>query len=91
MNFAPQRDWELFGSLKREQLQKKMLTYTPEQRLDEYADIFETVIELRGQTGIEFQARNLWQEKLAIRNRLVENYRRLEQFHRGNATKANAS
>ncbi len=91
MNFAPQRDWEYFGSLKREQLREKMTGYTPEQRLDEYSDIFETVSELRSHTGIDYRTGHLWEEKLAIRNRLVENYRKLDQFRRGYSTEANAS
>ncbi len=91
MNFAPQRDWEQFESLKREQLREKMTAYTPVQRLDEYADIFETVVELRSRTGIDYRTGHLWEEKLAIRDRLVENYRKLEQFRRGHSTEANAT
>ena len=86
MNFAPLRDWEHFGALKRAQLQKKMVAFTPEQRLDEYADVFETVIELRSHTGIDYRARHLWEEKIAIRNRLVGNYCKLEPFRRGYST-----
>lgn len=91
MNFAPQRDWELVGSLKREQLREKMIAYTPEQRLDEYADIFETVVELRSHTGFDYRTEHLWNEKIAIRNRLIECYRKLEQYRRGTSTQANAS
>ena len=78
MNFASQRDWEYFESLKREGLRAKMAAATPEQRLDEYAEIFETVVELRSNTGIDYRTMQLWKEKLAIRDRFVECYRELE-------------
>ncbi len=91
MNFAPLRDWEHFGALKRAQLQKKMVAFTPEQRLDEYADIFDAVTELRSHTGIDYRTEQLREEKLAIRNRLIESYRKLEPFRLGYQIKKNDS
>ncbi len=67
-----------------------MTVYTPEQRLDEYSEIFETVMELRSHTGFDYRSGQLWEEKLAIRNLLVENYRKLEQFSHGYSTEADA-
>ncbi len=86
MHFAPERDWEYFATLKREQLRKKMIASTPEERLDQYADIFESVVEFRSHTGIDYRVAQRWEEKLELRNRLVEKYIKTESSRLGYST-----
>lgn len=91
MSFAPQRDWESFESLKREHIRRKTASYTDEERLDEYADIFETMTEIRSQTGIDYRTEERWQEKLANRRKMLECFRKLDEWRNGAKAEADAS
>lgn len=85
MNFAPNRDWELYRSLvSQHDVDPKR---RPEERLQVYADFFNTIVQLRVCQPRSRFDRSRWEDKLAVRRKTLVALLALDEWNReGNVT-----
>ncbi len=78
MTFVPQRDWDFYRSIASQY--DVPIERTPEERLQVYADFFNTIVQLRAQEprSSAFD-RSRWEEKLLVRRRIVASLQGMEK------------
>lgn len=81
MRFAPQRDWDFYRSIASQH--DVSVERTPEERLQVYADFFNTVAHLRAhQPRSSAFDQNRWDEKLLVRRKVVAALQGMEKWNR---------
>lgn len=78
---APRQDWAFYDAAVRPHELERLGRMTPAEKFALYEDMFELVT--AGRIGTEEWARleeMRWQEKLRIRNKMVEAFRKLDEF-----------
>jgi hypothetical protein len=81
MTFAPRHDWKAYEALTAESDAERLRALTPEEKFAIYADMFRIAREARNGPGDwERLDRYLWEEKVAIRLRMVEAFRKMDQL-----------
>jgi hypothetical protein len=77
---APQQDWPLYQSMSTAADRAWLRSLSPAQRFAIYQAFFNAIHNARGGGGDRQRlARSRWQEKLAIRRRMVEAFQQLDQ------------
>ena len=78
MRFVPQRDWDFYRSMASQY--DVSIERTPEERLQVYADFFNTVVQLRAHKSRSSAFdRSRWEEKLLVRRRIVAALQGMEE------------
>jgi hypothetical protein len=83
MSFAPRQDWALFRELTRQADADWLRRLTVDERFEMYCDLFNIVREARqGPGDWEKLDRWAWEQKVALRLRMVEAYQKLDELRR---------
>jgi hypothetical protein len=78
---APKQNWSLYRQLTRQSDAEWIRSLTPSERFDLYADLFATICEARRGEGDWKRLEEWhWKEKVAARLRMVEAFRKLDEF-----------
>jgi hypothetical protein len=78
---APKQNWSLYRQLTRQSDAEWIRSLTPSQRFDLYADLFDIIWQSRQGSGDWKRLEEWhWKEKVAMRLRMVEAFRKLDEF-----------
>jgi hypothetical protein len=92
MAIAPQHDWQLYEAATRESDAQWARQLTPEERFAIYRDFFNvTHAAKRRRRNSESIDRWSWDEKLALRRRMVEAFSKLDEMQRERSAAKDAS
>ena len=84
MSFAPQQDWCYVESRSRASEAARLRAMTPNERFAVYADLFNALWAARQKIPRDWKRLDQWrwEEKLALRRRMVEAFTKLDQMRR---------
>lgn len=84
MSFAPQHDWSYVESRSRESEAARLRSTTLAERFAVYADMYNMLWTARQSAPGDWDRleRWRWEEKLALRGRMVEAFTKLDQLRR---------
>lgn len=85
MAIAPQQDWSYYEAKSREATAKWLRSISWDERLAIYEDMFNVFWDARREMPGDWERLNHWQwnEKVAVRRRMVETYRKRDERLRG--------
>jgi hypothetical protein len=84
MSFAPQHDWNYYDNVVESHETNRVSNLSPFERFQIYEDYFETLYKSKqGLVDREAMERLRWQEKQALRDKLVAAYQALDKVSRG--------
>jgi len=84
MVVVPQQDWSYVESRSRETEAARLHAMTPAERFAVYADMYNTLWAARQNVPGDWERLDQWrwEEKLAVRRRMVEAFSKLDQMRR---------
>ena len=92
MPIAPQQDWAHYEGRSQESDAERLRTMSPQEKFAVYADMFNILWTARQKIPGDWKRleEHRWQEKLAIRQRMVESFRKLDEWRRERAAADNS-
>jgi len=84
---APQQDWSYYEARSRAANAEWLRSLTSAERLAMYEDLFQIYWDARRNSSGNLHQldQSQWDEKLAMRRRLIEAFRRMDEHQRGSA------
>lgn len=79
MGFAPQHDWQAYETVTAKSDAAWLRSLSAEDKFAIYADMFNLIWAARQGQGWEQLEKWAWEEKLALRKRMVDAYRKLDE------------
>ena len=85
MSFAPQQDWDYVEARSQPSELCRLREMTPSEKFAVYADLYNMLRNAKQQVSGDWELLEQlrWEEKLALRSRMVDAFRKLDELQRG--------